>query len=255
MKLTSQHLETQQINFLDSVFVGETNLAILLWLRGAGSEINWVQKSCSYRSRCRCTQVRFLNEIRLWSRDTSRVFQTGFLKSWQPSTHQTFPSRPQTFLTPPQLFPTPPQTFPTPPQTVPTPPQTVPTPPQTFLTPPQPSPPNPLSNPSPTLPQPFPNPLSNPPFHDILEPWKQAVLASRDVIISSQNSARNCRGFFHIRWWMLAAHNTYKTTKFWTLPHSKMIAETYISSFPGLLRLRSTLQLHYMISTELFTLS
>ena len=32
--------------------------------------------------------------------------------------------------------------------------------------------------------------------HDVWEPWKQALLASRDVIISSQFAAQSCRGFF-----------------------------------------------------------
>ena len=32
--------------------------------------------------------------------------------------------------------------------------------------------------------------------HDVWEPWKQALLASRDVISSSQFAARICRGFF-----------------------------------------------------------
>ena len=32
--------------------------------------------------------------------------------------------------------------------------------------------------------------------HDVWEPWKQALLASRDVIISSQFAAQICRGFF-----------------------------------------------------------
>ena len=32
--------------------------------------------------------------------------------------------------------------------------------------------------------------------HDVLEPWKQAHLASRDVIASSQVAAWTCRGFF-----------------------------------------------------------
>ena len=42
-------------------------------------------------------------------------------------------------------------------------------------------------------------------WHDVLEPSKQVLSASRDVIMSGQIWGRSCRGF-HIRWRMLAAH-------------------------------------------------
>ena len=42
-------------------------------------------------------------------------------------------------------------------------------------------------------------------LHDVLEPLKQALLASRDVILSSQICGSNLQKVFTIRWRMLAA--------------------------------------------------
>ena len=43
--------------------------------------------------------------------------------------------------------------------------------------------------------------------HDVREPLKQALLASRDVIISGKNRGLKLGRAFHIRWRMLAADN------------------------------------------------
>ena len=46
-------------------------------------------------------------------------------------------------------------------------------------------------------------------LHDVLEPLKQALLASRDMIISSQICGSNLQKVFYIRWRMLAPHNSF----------------------------------------------
>ena len=46
--------------------------------------------------------------------------------------------------------------------------------------------------------------------HDVWEPLKQVLLASCDVIISSQICGSNVQRFCHIRWRILAAHENWK---------------------------------------------
>ena len=67
-------------------------------------------------------------------------------------------------------------------------------------------------------------------LHEVVESSKQALLASRDVMISSQNFGSKWQRDFYIRWWMLAAH--FRHPKLWYPPlhvnFEKLAAEIVI---------------------------